>query len=154
MSEQSAGADASPKNMDRWLGDGGMEVIGALGGAFDTYGDDDDGWVSGRWVPTALAGNPHGIVQAGVHAVIHDGAMNFAINAGLRGRDRTRATLEMKSEFFRPANIGDELLLRGTVTRQARLIAHAEARVTDAEGRLVSRATGTFLIHRADASPT
>jgi len=93
-------------------------------------------------------------VQAGVHSVIHDGAMNFAINAGLRGRDRTRATLEMKSEFFRPANIGDELLLRGTVTRQARLIAHAEARDTDAEGRLVSRATGTFLIHRADASPT
>ena len=140
----------APRDMDRWLGDGGMAVIGALGGAFDEYGGEDDGWVSGRWVPTALAGNPHGIVQAGVHAVIHDGAMNFAINAGLRGRDRTRATLELKSELLRPATIGDQLLVRGTVTRQARLIAHAEARVTDAEGRLVSRATGTFLLQRAD----
>ena len=142
----------APRDMDRWLGDGGMAVIGALGGAFDAYGGDDDGWVSGRWVPTALAGNPHGIVQAGVHAVIHDGAMNFAINAGLRGRDRTRATLELKSELLRPATIGDQLLVRGTVTRQARLIAHAEARVTDAAGRMVSRATGTFLLQRADPS--
>ena len=73
----------APRDMDRWLGDGGMPIIGALGGTFDAYGHDHDGWVSGRWVPTALACNPRGIVQAGVHAVIHDGAMNFAINAGL-----------------------------------------------------------------------
>ncbi len=136
--------------MDRWLGDGGMAIIGALGGTFDAYGDDRDGWVTGRWVPTALACNPHGTVQAGVHAVIHDGAMNFAINAGLRGRDRTRATLEMKSELLRAANAGDQLTVSGGVTRQARLVAHAEARVTDAEGRLVSRATATFLLQRAD----
>jgi uncharacterized protein (TIGR00369 family) len=136
--------------MDRWLGDGGMPIIGALGGAFEAYGHDHDGWVSGRWVPTALACNPRGIVQAGVHAVIHDGAMNFAINAGLPKGDLARATLEMKSELLRAANAGDQLAVTGSVTRQARLVAHAEARVSDAEGRLVSRATGTFLIQRAE----
>jgi uncharacterized protein (TIGR00369 family) len=141
-------APNSAKDMTRWLGDGGMAIIGAIGGSLDTYGADGDGWVEGTWVPTALACNPHGIVQAGVHSVILDAAMNFAINAGLTGRDRTRATLEMKSELMRVANASDALVVRGTVVRQAKLVAYAEARVTDAAGQLVSRATGTFMLHR------
>jgi len=136
--------------MDRWLGDGGMPVIGALGGAFAAYGSDEDGWVSGTWVPTELACNPRGVVQAGVHAVLHDGAMNFAVNAGLPGRDRARATLEMKSELLRVVSAGDRLVIRGAVTRQAKLVAYAEARISDTEGRLVSRATATFLLQRAE----
>jgi len=140
------------KNMDRWLGDGGMEIIGAIGGAFEEYGEAADGeaWVGGRWVPTKLACNPHGIVQAGVHGVILDAAMNFAINAGLAGRDRARATLEMKTETIRAAEAGAILTVRGEVVRAARQVAYAEARVRDAEGRLVSRATATFLLHRED----
>jgi uncharacterized protein (TIGR00369 family) len=136
--------------MDRWLGDGGMPVIGALGGVFEAYGHDRAGWVEGIWVPTELACNPRGVVQAGIHAVLHDGAMNFAVNAGLPGRDRARATLEMKSELFRVASAGDRLAVRGEVTRQAKLVAYAEARISDAEGQLVSRATGTFLLQRSD----
>ncbi|HEX2040746.1 MAG TPA: hypothetical protein VHF47_13565, partial [Acidimicrobiales bacterium] len=66
------------KDMDRWLGDGGMAIIAAIGAAFGSYGD---GWVEGSWEPTPLACNPHGTVQAGVHAVVLDAAMNFAINA-------------------------------------------------------------------------
>jgi len=141
-------ADERPfKDMTRWLGDGGMPIIAALGGSFDQYGPEDDGWVSGAWVPTALACNPHGIVQAGVHSVIHDAAMNFAINCGLRGRDRTRATLELKSELQRVASAGDRLEVRGQVSRQAKLVAYAEARVT-LDGQIVSRATATFLLQR------
>jgi uncharacterized protein (TIGR00369 family) len=138
--------------MDRWLGDGGMAIIGALGGSFDAYGADGLGWASGGWSPTALACNPRGIVQAGVHAVLHDAAMNFAINAGLRGRDRTRATLEMKSELLRVAQAGDRLAVRGEVVRQARLVAYAEARITDEAGELVSKATATFLLHREETA--
>jgi uncharacterized protein (TIGR00369 family) len=136
------------KNMDRWLGDGGMAIIGRLGGHFESYGADGDGWVSGSWVPTALACNPHGIVQAGVHGVILDAAMNFAANAGLRGKDRTRATLEMKTETMRVARAGDRLRVRGDVVRQARQVAYVESRVHDEAGQLVSRATGTFLLQR------
>jgi len=138
----------NPKNMDRWLGDGGMAIIAALGGSFDAYGADHDGWATGTWVPTPLACNPHGIVQAGVHSILHDAAMNFAINAGLRGKDRTRATLEMKSELLRVANAGDVLTLRGEVVRQAKLVAYAEARLTNADGEIISKATATFLLHR------
>jgi uncharacterized protein (TIGR00369 family) len=136
------------KDMSRWLGDGGMQIIGALGGSLDRYGSENDGWVAGRWVPTDLACNPHGIVQAGVHGVLLDAAMNFAINAGLRGKDRTRATLVMNSELLRVANGGDQLSVHGEVVRQAKLVAYAEARISDAEGRVVSRATGTFMLHR------
>jgi uncharacterized protein (TIGR00369 family) len=143
--------DRPPKDMQRWLGDGGMAIIGAIGGSFETYGADGEGWVEGRWVPTALACNPHGIVQAGVHSVVHDAAMNFAINAGLRGKDRTRATLELKSELLRVASAGDELTVRGQVVRQAKLVAYAEARVTDPDGQLVSKATATFLLAREGA---
>lgn len=133
------------KDMDRWLGDGGMEIIGAIGAAFDAYGD---GWATARWVPTQLACNPHGYVQAGVHAVLLDAAMNFAINASLDGRDRTRSTLEMKTDTMRAANLGGEFVVRGQVSRMAKQVAFAESTVHDAEGNLVSRSTGTFLLHR------
>jgi uncharacterized protein (TIGR00369 family) len=136
--------------MDRWLGDGGMPAIEAVGAAFDDYGVDgeDLGWSTARWAPTEWACNPHGIVQAGIHAVVLDAAMNFAINASLAGRDRTRGTLEMKTETMRPAARGGSYRVRGEVVRMARQVAYGEATVRDDAGRLVSRATGTFLLHR------
>jgi len=136
--------------MDRWLGDGGMEVIGLVGAAFEAYGVDgeDLGWVDAAWTPTPLACNPHGIVQAGIHSLVLDAAMNFAINSALPGRDRTRGTLEMKTETMRPARHGEPYAVRGEVVRMARQVAYAEATVRDAEGALVSRATGTFLLQR------
>lgn len=138
------------KNMDRWLGDGGMPVIDAVGGNFDAYGcgEDGRGWVTAGWTPTAMACNPHGIVQAGVHSVLLDAAMNFAINTELDGRDRTRATLEMKTETMRVAKAGDALRVEGRVVRMAKQVAYAEATTRDGENQLVSRATGTFLLHR------
>ena len=103
----------APKDMDRWLGDGGMPLLGDVGASLDRYGVDgeDLGWVTGAFAPTELACNPHGTVQAGVHAVVLDAAMNFAINAALAGRDRTRGTLELKCETMRAAR--PRLGLRG-----------------------------------------
>ena len=122
-----------------------MAVITELGAVFDAYGD---GWVTAGWTPTEIACNPHGIVQAGVHSVVLDAAMNFAVNAGLEGRDRTQATLELKTETMRAARAGEMLRVRGDVTRMARQVAFAEARISDGDDRLVSRSTGTFLLHR------
>ncbi len=140
------------KDMDRWLGDGGMELIGTVGASFDDYGVDgeDLGWVAGTFAPVRAACNPHGIVQAGVHGLLLDAAMNFAINAALPGKARTRATLEMKVETMRPAVDGGAYRLRGEVVRMARQVAYAEASVVDDEGQLVSRSTGTFLLHRPE----
>jgi uncharacterized protein (TIGR00369 family) len=141
---------AAPKNMDRWLGDGGMAIVAALGAAFEAYGVDgeDLGWASGSFVPSELACNPHGSVQAGVHGVVLDAVMNFAINAALVGRDRTEATIEMTSELLRPAMRDGHYLVRGEVVRLTRQIAYAEASITNDDAQLVSRATATFLVHR------
>jgi uncharacterized protein (TIGR00369 family) len=142
------------KDMDRWLGDGGMALIGTVGASFDEYGVDgeDLGWVDGSFAPTALACNPHGIVQAGVHGLLLDAAMNFAINSALPGRDRTKATLEMKVETMRPAVLGESYRLRGEVVRMARQVAYAEASVIDDKDAMVSRSTGTFLLERKSDS--
>jgi len=121
------------KDMDRWLGDGGMSLIATVGASFDDYGVDgeDLGWVSGTFTPAGPACNPHGVVQAGVHGLLLDAAMNFAINAALPGKARTRATLEMKIETMRPALLGETYALRGEVVRLAR----------------------TFLLHRPEDAP-
>jgi acyl-coenzyme A thioesterase PaaI-like protein len=142
------------KDMDRWLGDGGMEVIGLVGATFERYGVDgeDLGWVEASWTPTPLACNPHGIVQAGIHALVLDAAMNFAINAALAGRDRTRGTLEMKTETMRPGRHGEAYAVRGEVVRMARQVAYGEATVRDGDGVLISRTTGTFMLQREDAA--
>jgi acyl-coenzyme A thioesterase PaaI-like protein len=140
------------RDMDRWLGDGGMPIIGLVGGALTAYGVDgeDLGWVAGTFTPEELACNPSGITQAGIHSLILDACMNFAINAALAGRERTRGTLEMKTETMRPARRGTPYSLRGEVVRMARQVAYAEAALRDQDGVLMSRATGTFLLHREE----
>src|ERR1700722_4525296 len=133
------------KDMDRWLGDGGMPIIGVVGGAFTTYGVDgeDLGWVAGTFTPEPMACTPHGVTQAGIHALLLDACMNFAINAALSGRDRTRGTLEMKVETMRPALQGVPYDLRGEVVCMAKQVPYGEASVRDAPGVIMSRATGT-----------
>jgi uncharacterized protein (TIGR00369 family) len=127
-----------------------MPIIGLLGAALTAYGVDgeDLGWVVGTFTPEQLACNPHGVAQAGVHSLLLDASMNFSINAALSGRDRTRGTLEMKTETMRPAVQGTPYALRGEVVRIAKQVAYGEASVRDEEGVLVSRATGTFLLYR------
>jgi len=136
--------------MDRWLGDGGMPIITALGATIDRYGveGEDLGWVEGSFDPSELACNPHGGVQAGVQAVLLDAAVNFAINASLAGKDRTRATIEMKTELMRGAVRNEHYALRGEVVKLGRQVAYGEATLTNGDGDLISRATATFLIHR------
>lgn len=136
------------KNMDRWLGDGGMLVIEAIGGSIDEYGD---GWCSGAWIPTKMACNPHDGVQAGVYGVMLDAAMNFAINASLEGKDRTKATLEMKTDCMKGAALGDKLTIHGKLDRMTKLVAFSSAEVRNEAGETICRSTGTFMVHRADA---
>src|SRR5580658_3354186 len=154
--ETPTGAARTPRDMDRWLGDGGMPIIGEVGGALESYGVDgeDLSWVEGSFAPTPLACNLAGVVQAGVHALLLDACINFAINAGLPKGDRARATLELKTETMRAVTQGQTYRLRGEVVRMARQVAYGEATVRGADGELFSRATGTFLLHRGAEGTT
>jgi uncharacterized protein (TIGR00369 family) len=142
-------SDAEParRNLDRSLGDGGMALLALLGLSFDGYGD---GWSAGAWVPTELACNPAGIVQGGVYGVIHDAAMNFAVNSALERGDRA-ATLDVQYQTRRAAKAGDELRVRGEVTQGTRQIAYVESVVRDTDDRVVSQATATFMLRRREA---
>jgi acyl-coenzyme A thioesterase PaaI-like protein len=152
VSEATEAGRAGPRNMDRWLGDGGMPLIGQVGASLERYGVDgeDLGWVEGSFAPTELACNTGGIVQAGVHSLLLDACINFAINAALPRGDRSRATLELKTETMRPAAPGTTYRIRGEVVRMARQVAYGEATLRGPEGELFSRATGTFLLQRAE----
>lgn len=132
------------RNMDRWLGDGGMALLGALGVDLTGY---EEGAVSGAWVPTPLACNPNGPVQGGTFGVVLDALTTFATLSALeRGEGCT--SLEMKISWLRGAAEGDTLALNGAVLRVARKVAFCEATVSDAAGDTVAAATGTQLLRR------
>ena len=135
------------RDMDRWLGNGGMPILDILGAALTNYGD---GWVQGSWTPTAEACNPFGTVHAGTSNVVHDALMTFAINAGLERGERSRATLDLHTSYVRSAQMNDPLVLRGDIVRLTRQVAHAEATVTNAAGDVISRSSGTFLLDRPE----
>jgi len=135
------------RNLDRSLGDGGMPLLGQLGLGFDGYGD---GWSAAAWVPTELACNPAGIVHGGVYGVIHDAAMNFAVNSALERGDRA-STLDVQYQTRRAAKAGDALRVRGEVTQITRQIAYVESAVRDPEDRVLSHATATFMLRRREA---
>jgi acyl-coenzyme A thioesterase PaaI-like protein len=99
-----------PRDMSKWLGDGGMPLLKQLGLVITDYAEER---ASGRWVPTELSCNPRGFVQAGTFAVVLDALMNFAVLASLEPGETT-ATLEIKVSNLRAARAGDDLAVEGT----------------------------------------
>jgi len=134
--------------MDKWLGDGGMPLLGELGLTLSAYGE---GWVEGTWVPTAKACNPNGPVQGGVYAVVTDAVMAFATFSALE-RGEYCTLLEMKTSFLRGAKQGDLLKIRGEVVRMGRAVAFCRAIVSNAVGDILVEATATNLLFRAKTS--
>ena len=135
------------RDMERWLGDGGMPLITRLGAALTAYGE---GWVEGTWDPTPECSNPLGTVQAGVQTVLLDAAMNFALLTALARGDRV-ATLEMKTSNLRAAPGGEPLAVRGEVIRVGRRVGFAQAWLrTAGDGTDVTHATGTWIVNRRE----
>lgn len=132
--------------MDKALGDGGMPLLGQLGLSFEEYGE---GWGAARWDPTDSACNPLGGVHGGVFGIVHDAAMNFALNSALAPGDRA-ATLDVSYSMLRPAEAGSALAVRGEVARLTRQVAYVDSTVRDSDGEIVSKASGTFLVRRKE----
>jgi len=88
--------------------------------------------------------NPYGVVHGAVLFAMVDTAMGKAtmstVDEGLYC-----ASVEVALRFIRPASVG-RLVTEATVVKRGRSIAHLEARVHDADDRLVATATGTFAI--------
>ena len=83
-------------------------------------------------------------VHGGVLFTMLDSALGRAV-ISLLPEGRGCATVEMKINYFRPVQSG-ELLARGEVVNLGRSVAYAEGQITDDDGKLVARATGTFFL--------
>jgi uncharacterized protein (TIGR00369 family) len=90
--------------------------------------------------------NPMGTVHGGVLCDLADAAMGFAY-AGTLEQDDTFTTLELKINFLRPV-WETRLTATANLVQRGRTIGLVECDVTDAQGRLVARASSTCMTLR------
>jgi uncharacterized protein (TIGR00369 family) len=136
------------RDMSRYLGDGGMPILGQLGASFE---EASDGAGRGSWTPTGLACNPRGAVQGGILAVVLDAAMSLALHSILP-RGETAFSLELKVSQPQPVLLGRTMGVRGNVVRSGGTIIFAVADVVEEGGEIAAQASGTFLRRRIPRS--
>jgi uncharacterized protein (TIGR00369 family) len=90
--------------------------------------------------------NPVGMIQGGFLAACCDSAMGAATVTWARGEKVFSANAEMKVSFLRPVPAGGMLTCASRVVSAGRRVAFVEADVTDDEGRLVAKASSTYLL--------
>ena len=96
--------------------------------------------------PGVHAYNPIGMVHGGYASALLDSACGCAVHASLApGQKYT--TLELKVAFHKAMTVETGVVRAvGTVLSIGRRAAFAEARLTDASGRLLASATSTLLV--------
>jgi len=88
--------------------------------------------------------NPMGTVHGGVLCDIADAAMGVAFATTLDA-DQSFTTLELKINFLRP--VWESMLqAKARVTSRGKTVGLIECDVTDADGRLMARASSTCLV--------
>jgi uncharacterized protein (TIGR00369 family) len=114
------------------------------------FGELDEGRVVFTLEPAEYHYNPIGSVHGGVITTICDSAMGCAIQSTLpAGVGYT--TLELKVNFLRAVTVETgPMRCEGKVIHVGGRAASAEARLTDAEGRLYAHATTTCLVFRPE----
>lgn len=94
--------------------------------------------------------NPMGVVQGGFVAAFADSAMVTATMTNLQGRKAVTANTELKISFIRGAQIGQNLTCTARVIGGGRRVTFVEAEITDASGRLIAKASSTYLVTPRD----
>jgi len=96
--------------------------------------------------------NPVGIVQGGFVAALCDSAMGASSVTYAAGLDRKvfSANAEMKVSFLKAVRVGSELTCTAVVISGGSRAAFVEAEVVDGDGRLVAKASSTYLLTSRD----
>jgi uncharacterized protein (TIGR00369 family) len=96
--------------------------------------------------------NPAGIVQGGFIGAMADSAMGSATVTFARaaGRRVFSSNAEMKISFMAPVAVGTLLECRAAVVSGGARVAFTEAEVVDDSGRIVARASSTYLFTERD----
>jgi len=92
--------------------------------------------------------NPAGVLQGGFLAAMADSAMGAsAVTYATRdGRKVFSANAEMKTSFLRAVKVGTTLTCSATVISGGERVVFCEAEITDGDGRLVVKASSTYVV--------
>jgi uncharacterized protein (TIGR00369 family) len=108
----------------------------------------------GRTVWTMVAderfSNPVGIVQGGFIAAFADSAMGASAVTYTREKKVFSSNAEMKVSFLKPAKVGTTLTCTAVVISGGNRAAFVEGEVVDDEGRMVAKASSTYLFTPRD----
>jgi uncharacterized protein (TIGR00369 family) len=88
--------------------------------------------------------NPQGIVHGGVVAAIADTSIGLALRSRL-SPGLTHRTAQLNVHFLAKGE-GNRLVGRGHALHLGQRMGYGEGEVTDREGRLLARATATFIV--------
>ena len=106
----------------------------------------DEGRVVFGLAPAEFHYNPIGSVHGGVYATVLDSACGCAVHSTLPAGARY-TSLDLTVKFLRGLDVGvGPVRCEGRVLHSGRRTALAEARLTDASGRLYAHATSTCLV--------
>jgi uncharacterized protein (TIGR00369 family) len=92
--------------------------------------------------------NPVGVLQGGIVSALADSAMAASTVTWASGREQRvyTANLELKISFLRPAPAAGDLVCTARVISGGRRVVFVEAEVVDDGGRLVAKASSTYLL--------
>jgi len=88
--------------------------------------------------------NPAGILHGGMVATLADTAIGLAVRSALPP-DRTHRTAQLDVHFLEKAE-GGRVRALGRAVRVGGRMGYGEGDVVDEEGRLLARASGTFIV--------
>lgn len=136
-------SDAAPTGFARHepTGSGAQELVGYKIDLSDVQG--------GAVVTLTIAAkhlNRNGTLQGGIHAMMLDAAAGFAASRHLAGSKPEIVpvvTLSLNTQFLAPAHEG-QVTATGRVRGGGRKVVYADAEIRDADGTLLSQASGIF----------
>jgi uncharacterized protein (TIGR00369 family) len=97
-------------------------------------------------IPGPQVYNPLGVVHGGYAAALLDSACGCAVHASLKA-GQAYTTLELDIRYHRPITTETgRVRAEGKVVTLGRRVAFADARLTDASGRLYASASSTLLV--------
>jgi len=83
----------------------------------------------------------NGFIFGGIIMAVADQAFAYAVNSV----SRPNIASQFNIHFIAPASAGDELIAEGHLVKSGRRVNIAEMVVTNQEGKLIARATGTTI---------
>jgi len=107
-----------------------------------------DGWIRMGFEGRPEFLNPAGFIQGGFLAAMLDDTMGPAVFAHTEGALYT-ATIDMNVAFLKPARVGP-LFDEGQVVQLGKTIGFVEARLMDASGDVLARATASVRLVPAE----